>query len=136
MDITVILDNGGGVTLQVWQDDEHKYQHTYMQYDGQQCAEDIAAIVIDNYLPWDGWDGNDLEPVSDGDDTDYWMEVSSGDVRNGGARELSAYVEQAGVWPQKLGDFDTLMDAPEEEAWGHNGCNLRAGLRKFFRAER
>ena len=82
--ITIIADNGGGLTLQI-DDGKRRWQHTYTsgepgRFDG--C--DIVADII-NYV-----DEGDLDSF-EGDETDEygWAEPTHEDERNGGYRVLS-----------------------------------------------
>lgn len=67
-DITIICDNGGGITLQVGD-----YQHTYD--DAKHCANDIREILAGEST-YD-WDGNEAE---------YWINPTAEQISNGGYR--------------------------------------------------
>lgn len=107
-EINVIADNGGGITLQVINDNGTKYQHTHD--DAAQCAIDINAALAGDNAARD-WDGNE---VSDEDDS-AWLIASDDKIKNGGYREL------LGV--ESLADFADWIDS----GWGN--CNdLAAAL--------
>jgi hypothetical protein len=80
-EINVIADNGGGITLQVINDNGSKYQHTHD--DADQCATDIKAALAGDNAARD-WDGNE---VSDDDDS-AWLISTDDQIRNGGYREV------------------------------------------------
>ena len=80
-EINVIADNGGGITLQIINDNGAKYQHCYD--DAAQCAADIKA-AFDGANASREWDGNE---VSDEDDS-AWLITSNDDLRNVGYREI------------------------------------------------
>lgn len=78
MKITIICDNGGGITLQIRQRG-YRYQHMY--YDPIQAAHDIH-VAHNPGCDLHDWDGNDLVA---GDPAE-WLYPSDDDVRNGGYR--------------------------------------------------
>lgn len=79
MDITIIANNGGGLTLQLSKGGQ-QYQHSYD--DAGQCARDIRdAYDDDNFY---GWAGNELE-----DDGVEWLIPTDDQLRNGGYRVLT-----------------------------------------------
>ena len=73
MAIDVIMDNGGGITIQT-----DSYTHYYD--DPAQAAEDYKQIIAGTDPVADGWDGNN---------PDGRMEYDCEQVRNGGYRWLS-----------------------------------------------
>ncbi len=83
MDITIIADNGGGLTLQLVDDYDQRYQHHYMS--PTQCAGDIKIVQEDG--SFEGYDGNEAE---DEDGNDCWLYPTYDQIRNGGYRILSA----------------------------------------------
>ena len=83
LDITIIADNGGGLTLQLTDDKGERYQHCYDS--AAQCARDIRAALDDHTFA--GWDGNEAEEDEDG--TPRWINVTYEDIRRGGYRELT-----------------------------------------------
>ena len=83
MDITIIADNGGGLTLQLVDDYDRRYQHYYKS--PTQCATDIKTALADD--SFEGWDGNEAD---DEDGNDCWLDPTCDQIRNGGYRILSA----------------------------------------------
>lgn len=88
-DITVILDNGGGATLQV-SEVGRRYQHRYE--DGRECGR--AYAVVANGGDIDDWPGNEYTPDAslhgetgpDGQTYSPWLEPDDEACRNGGYR--------------------------------------------------
>ena len=56
----VTENNGGGLTLYVWDDDNLIYAHAGYEYVPASLREDIQALRNGNHPISDGWDGNDL----------------------------------------------------------------------------
>lgn len=105
--ITIICDNGGGITLQVINTEGQEYQHFYNDNAGQ-CIDDvIAALGGDNPM---SWDGNDLDNGVD------ILSVSYDNKRNGGYRELSC--------------IETLNDIITWDKSGWHNCWELADLAK------
>lgn len=78
MDITIIADNGGGLTLQIITETE-RYQHTYD--DANQCARDIRdAVEYGEAEGFDDWTGNEQKKGLP------WLEVDDAEIANGGYR--------------------------------------------------
>ena len=98
LDITIIADNGGGLTLQLTNDNGERYQHYYES--AVQCARDVKAALDDTFADWDG---NEAEEDEDG--TPRWMNVTYEDIRRGGYRELT------------VADLDALD--PETCSWNN-----------------
>jgi len=77
VDITIIADNGGGITLQLTADNGKRYQHYYDGYDGfKQLAEDLAVAET-----FSDWDGNEAQ---DEDGNEQWLVPTDNQIRNGG----------------------------------------------------
>jgi len=76
--ITLIADDGGGLTLQVTNGDV-KYQHYYSDVT-RQAAEDTLAALSGDDTTW--WEGNEVD--------DGWLETTANELQNGGYQELSA----------------------------------------------
>lgn len=76
--VEIILDNGGGTTLQYeandWEGEEYKYKHYY--YDPAQAAEDVI-LLFSGADPRD-WEGNEIS------DDNPLEEYDSETERNGG----------------------------------------------------
>jgi hypothetical protein len=98
--VVIILDNGGGITLQISGRYQHRYQHTYQ--DPAQAATDISAAT-EPACDLSDWEGNEHG----------WLIPTQDEIRNGG---YSVY---------SLADF--LATAPED-IWGLAGQKLRAAL--------
>lgn len=72
--VTVIADNGGGITLQIVDRLGRRWQHTYHGH-ADTCAYDLlASRSRDLYLP--EWDGDET--------ADGWLEPTGDEQRNGG----------------------------------------------------
>jgi hypothetical protein len=82
MDITIIADNGGGLTLQITTADGIHYQHNYD--DPEQCARDICDALKDGHTH--KWEGNEAE-VEEGNS--QWLAPRDEDLRNGRYRIIS-----------------------------------------------
>ena len=78
IDITIICDNGGGITLQLANEQTgRRYQHYYDGYDNfDQFAQDLA--VAETFATWDG------NEAQDEDGTDQWLVPTDNQLRNGG----------------------------------------------------
>jgi len=74
MTTRLILDNGGGYTLQL---DDHDYAHAYD--DAQQIASDIAAYLRTGNA--NGWDGHDDDAMR--------VDPTDAEIRNGGYRVIA-----------------------------------------------
>lgn len=99
--ISIICDNGGGITLQVVHG-KVRFQHNYN--DAMQCATDIKEAVAEfPNLRLADWEGNE---ASEG-----WLEPTDDEIRNGGYRVLS---------PE---DFDTNESIEWACGW-HNVSEL------------
>lgn len=103
VEITIIADNGGGLTLQLIDDSGAVYQHWYN--DPVQCAQDIKSALEDDGFV--GWEGNEAE---DSDGNDQWLDPDYDDIRNGGYRVL------------------TLDDLDEDSSW-YNIAQLSRAMR-------
>ena len=66
----IILDNGGGITLQLGLDYAHYYN------DADQAARDLRAYIADGTT--DGWDGHDEDAAT--------LDPTDEEIRNGGYR--------------------------------------------------
>lgn len=97
-EITIILDNAGGITVQV----NGTYQVTLWK------VADAAQLIKDAALGADprDWDGNEIEENG-------LLEPSDDALRNGGYNVLS---------------YDDLMALDANEVWGRAGQELRAAL--------
>jgi hypothetical protein len=82
-DITVIFDNGGGITLQVVNVTGQDYQHAYDTSQIEQCANDIHA-ALSGQNPSADWEGNDLD-----DDDINLLDPSEQQIENGGYRVVT-----------------------------------------------
>lgn len=103
--VTLVADNGGGITLQITDRLGRRWQHCY---DGQpvQLADDLRkSQAADLYLP--EWDGDDS--------ADGWVEPTAEEQRNGGYRVYDA------------GEVCAMTDP--DEAWGHAMGALVVALR-------
>ena len=89
-EITVLLDNGGSVTLQVTNSIGSQYQHTYDEATDQIVNDIALALAGENPVEWDG---NDL----DIDDGVKFTRPSSDDIQNGGYE-----VFEVGSWDDLL----------------------------------
>jgi hypothetical protein len=81
-EINIIADNGGGLTLQLIDDDNNRYQH-YYDSPGVISADIKEAQTNNNFA---AWDGNEAE---DEDGNDLWLYVGQEQIKNGGYRELT-----------------------------------------------
>jgi len=117
VDITIILDGGGGITLQV-ASDENRYQHYGCNAD--QCADDLVAIIDEGQTPWaDGWDGNDLH-----DPETVWSEP----VEDSETHVFYICALPGGGHAAGIGDLQSLLDGADSV--GANGEWLREALLK------
>jgi hypothetical protein len=82
MDITIIADNGGGLTLQIIAADGTRYQHKYN--DPEQCACDICDALKDGHTH--KWEGNEAK-VEEGNS--QWLSPHDEDLRNDRFRIIS-----------------------------------------------
>lgn len=101
-DTTIILDNGGGITLQIRQSTGNvgrNYQHTY--WDATQAANDIKASMQPGCDISD-WDGNEID--------DGWLEPTDDEQSNGGYRIYT------------IADF---LATDADDIWGIAGQHLR-----------
>jgi hypothetical protein len=98
-DITIVFDNGGGITLQVGEGDD-RYQHAYDNAD--HCAIDIRRLLAGESTY--GWDGNEAG---------NWMELTAEEFYNGDYKIMDA---------EDVIDFN-----PDSTDW-HNLRELHAAL--------
>jgi hypothetical protein len=121
-DVTVILDNGGGITLQV-EDASGTYQRHYDE-PAHAARDAIEAFKGSNVT---SWEGNELEAEDhewpDGRIGDGWLEPSVDEVCNGGYRVYSESSPEA------------LRDALGSSLWG-NGDEMAAALDAFLALDR
>lgn len=87
--ITIIADNGGGLTLQIDDSRGQRWQHTYpsadpadyaYMCDASDIVADVMAYITDGDLS--SWEGNEVDEYG-------WTEPSDDDIRNGGYRVLT-----------------------------------------------
>lgn len=71
----IVLDNGGGIVLQLGAEYAHYYQ------DAKQAADDLRTYLADGNT--DGWDGHDEDALS--------VEPTDEEIRNGGYRVFTDY---------------------------------------------
>lgn len=96
--IKIILDNGGGITLQLSHkagESEYEYQHFYEYDQAEQLRDDVYAW-IDGENPLD-WDGNQI--VEHG-----LLEPTYEQVRNGGYKEVYTVEELISANGSQNGD--------------------------------
>ncbi len=102
----IIMDNGGGITLQL-QQGRYRWQHTYS--DPVHAGEDLVAWLAGSDLTQ--WDGNDLD-----DDDVCWLVPSQDDIRNGGYRVYGAL---------------ELFSADVDQVWGAAGRDMWEALHPY-----
>ena len=114
LQILIIADNGGGMTLQLQSGRQQRYQHYYL--DARDLVRDLKDAQADP--SFSGWEGNDLEDEALIAEearwgTPIWLAPTYDDIRNGGYLVFS---------PQELRDLD-----PDTCGW-HNAQELHALL--------
>jgi hypothetical protein len=109
--ITVICDNGGGITLQIITPDGDQWQHSY-EGSSTEAMADQAATDIRNAMAADfdlsDWEGNQVDDCG-------WCEPTDEEIRNGGYRVESA---------------QDLLAADPDDNHGYARSALIAALRK------
>src|SRR3990167_1799288 len=101
--VTVIADNGGGVTLQITDKMGRRWQHTYGN--SAQCAYDLwMSQGAELYLP--EWEGDES--------AEGWVEPSYDDQRNGGykvyeASEVLAMTDPDEAWGRAQGEVVSAL---------------------------
>lgn len=105
---TVIEDNGGGLHLYVWQDDQVVYGHSGYEHNPGQLTNDLRELDFGSDV--ETWDGNEDDPQAE---WDYWTPEMQ---RNGGYQivargkngERSIYADRMGAAARKefnISDF-------------------------------
>lgn len=85
----IILDNGGGIVLQLGLDYAHYYN------DAERAAQDLRAYIADGTT--DGWDGHDEEAAT--------LEPTDEEIRKGGYRVVKdvADLDPESSWHNESG---------------------------------
>jgi hypothetical protein len=104
--VTVIADNGGGITLQITDRHGRRWQHHYYgTHAPAQLAYDLCASQsVDLYLP--EWEGDE---TSEG-----WLTPTGDEQRNGGYRvydgaEVLTMTDPDDAWGRAMGDLVTAI---------------------------
>jgi hypothetical protein len=109
-DVTVILDNAGGATLQIVNGDGAFWQNHYVCGDMQQMADD-ALSALSGADPISGrWDGDDI-------DEDGLLLPAEDDIDNGCYRVI---------------DVTCVSDLASASNWGYNGEDLAKAVAGKF----
>lgn len=79
-DVTVIEDNGGGITLQITDATGRRWQHTYTGQPGEDLAFDLRASLASD-LDLADWDGDEQDEYG-------WLDPSGDEIQRGAYRVL------------------------------------------------
>lgn len=102
--VLIILDNGGGITLQVKQG-RYRYQHYYDQ--PKQAARDLIMALAGSQVR--DWDGNEADQG--------WLEPSQDQISNGGYHIYTPL---------------QLLDTPADDVWGAAGREMAEALDPYY----